>query len=272
MDISNPFHAQLVQDCHDAAQRHDYSLVLSTVTPEQDEASAGETLLDSRCGALILLGPTVSARHLATLVKQVPVVVVGRPSPAPDVDVVRTDDAMGLELAVAHLHELGHQRISYVDGGDDAVSPIRSAAYRDAMRRHGSSEHTHILSGGDTEGAGAAAAAALLDSSVRPTALIAFNDRSAIGLIDNLRRNSIGVPGELSIVGYDDSPVARLGHVDLTTVSQNTRALTEHAIATIADRFEGARDDDREVIVAPRLAVRSTTAAPAPRPTSSRSH
>lgn len=262
MDISNPFHAQLVQDFHSVAQRHDYHLVLSTVTAEQDEARATETLLDSRCGALVLLGPSVSAHQLEALVNQLPVVVVGRPAPSAGSDVVRTDDALGLDLAVAHLRQLGHRRISYVDGGTDAVSPIRSGAYQDAMRRHHLSDHIHIVGGGDTESAGAATAAVLLQSAVAPTAIITFNDRSAIGLIDNLRRNGVDVPGAISVIGYDDSPVARLGHIDLTTVSQNTKEMTEHAIRRIIERLDGARTHDREVVVTPRLTIRNTTTAP----------
>jgi DNA-binding LacI/PurR family transcriptional regulator len=94
------------------------------------------------------------------------------------------------------------------------------------------------------------------------TAVLAFNDRSAIGLVDAFVRAGIDIPGSISVVGYDDSPIARLGHVDLTTVSQNSQELTEHAVGALVERLDGGRTDHREVVVAPRLVVRGTTGAP----------
>jgi DNA-binding LacI/PurR family transcriptional regulator len=261
MDISNPFHTQLVQDFYSAARLHNYHLVLSTITPEHDERAAVETLLDSRCEGLVLLGGTASTPHLHALVDQLPIVVVGRPALCAGVDTVRTDDARGLELAVAHLTGLGHTRISYVDGGTDAASPIRSSAYQHAMQRHHLSDHIEIVQGGDTETAGAAAATVLLRSRAAPTGVITFNDRAAVGLVDILVRAGVDVPRAISVIGYDDSPVARLGHVDLTTISQDTAQLAQHAMVKLIDRLEGSRTDDWEVVVPPRLTIRSTTAA-----------
>ena len=117
MDIANPFHTQLVQDVQDAAERHGYDLVLSTLTRSRDEQRAVETLLDSRCEALILIGPQAPAEQLAELDRQLPVVAVGRPLPAAKVDVVRAADDEGVVLAVEHLIGLGHRDITYVDGG-----------------------------------------------------------------------------------------------------------------------------------------------------------
>ena len=102
----------------------------------------------------------------------------------------------------------------------------------------------------------------LLSLKDRPTAVIAFNDRSAVGLIDTLVRAGIDVPATVSVVGYDDSPIARLGHIDLTTVSQNTPTLTEQAVTGLIERLDGGRSDLREVVVQPDLVIRGTTAPP----------
>ena len=75
-------------------------------------------------------------------------------------------------------------------------------------------------------------------------------------------RAGVDVPGEMSVVGYDDSLLARLAHVDLTTVSQNTREQTESAVAAVVERLEGGRTEHQEVVVAPRLVVRGTTGPP----------
>ena len=92
-----------------------------------------------------------------------------------------------------------------------------------------------------------------------PTGLIAFNDRCAIGVIDALTREGIDVPGTLSMVGFDDSTVAGLPQINLTTVAQDTRALAVNALCSLVERLNQERSSRPEVIVAPRLIVRGTT-------------
>ena len=113
-----------------------------------------------------------------------------------------------------------------------------------------------------TEAAGAQAAHTILDSGPQPTAVLAFNDRCAMGLLDTLIRAGIDVPAAISVVGYDDSPIARLAHIDLTTVSQRSQELTEHAVTALIERLDGSRTDHREVVLPPRLVIRGTTAPP----------
>ena len=80
--------------------------------------------------------------------------------------------------------------------------------------------------------------------------------------LDALLRAGIDVPGRVSVVGYDDSPLSRLAHIDLTTVSQESRQLTHHAVAAVVERLDGGRTERREVVVPPRLVVRGTTGPP----------
>jgi len=262
MDVSNSFHAQLVEDVHEAAERHGYDLVLSTVTRSRDETRAIETLIDSRCAALLLLGSEAPAEELTELGKQLPVVVIGRPVPPVGVDVVRAADDEGVAAAVAYLTDLGHRAISYVDGGEGPVAALRRDAYRDAMHGHRLADHIEVIPGGHTESTGADAAQTILRAGARPTAVLTYNDRCAMGLVDALVRAGIGIPEDISVIGYDDSPVARLAHIDLTTVSQNTPELTEHAVAAVMERLDNGRADHREVVVAPHLVVRGTTGPP----------
>jgi DNA-binding LacI/PurR family transcriptional regulator len=262
MDVRNTFHAQLVEDIHEAAERAGYDLVLSTVTRTRDESRAVETLLDSRCEALVLLGPEAPAAHLAALDRQLPVVVVGRPVPSERVDVVRAADDQGVVQAVEYLAGLGHRHITYVDGGRGAMSTGRRHGYRRAMRRLGLSGSLQVIPGDRTEESGLRAARALVDAGALPTAVLTYNDRSAVGLLDALVRAGVDVPGAVSVVGYDDSPLSRLGHIDLTTVSQNTQEQTERAVAAVVERLDGGRTRHREVVVPPQLVVRGTTGPP----------
>ena len=262
MDIANPFHAQVVADVQEAAERHGYDLVLSAVTRSRDERRAVETLLDSRCEALVLIGTQAPADQLAELDRQLPVVALGRPVPSATVDVIRAADDEGVALAVGHLVDLGHRRITYVDGGRGTIPALRRRGYQRAMRAHGLDDRIQVVRGGNTEESGAGAAQVVLGTAP-PTAVLTFNDRAAMGLLDALIRAGVDVPGAVSVVGYDDSPFSRLAHVDLTTVSQNTPELTEHAMAAVVERLDGGRTGHREVVVRPELKVRGTTGPPA---------
>ena len=270
-DVRNPFQAELVEDVQEAAERQGYDVVLSAVTRGRDERRAVETLVDSRCEALVLLGPDAPAADLAALGRQLPVVVVGRPVPAlrtapgeAGVDVVRAADDEGVGLAVEHLAGLGHRAITYLDGGRGTIAAARRRGYTRVMKRLGLGGYLSVVPGDRTEESGALAADALLEErgGARPTAAVAFNDRTAVGLLDALVRARVPVPDGMSVVGYDDSPLARLAHVDLTTVSQDTAAQAEHALAALVERLDGGRTAHREVVLPPRLVVRGTTAPP----------
>jgi DNA-binding LacI/PurR family transcriptional regulator len=265
MDIRSPFHCELVEDLHEVADGLGYDVVLSTVGRSRDEQRAVDTLVDFRCEALILLGPDAPAARLAALARQLPVVVIGRRVGAPGIDVVRSADDQGVGLAVDHLAELGHCTIAYLDGGKGTIAADRRGGYRRAMRRHQLGDHVRILPGDHTEEAGMRAAATLLAESEPPTAVVAFNDRGALGLMDAFNRAGIDIPQALSVVGYDDSPIAHLAHVNLTTVGQNARQQAERAVAAATERVEDGRTSPHEVVLPPQLVVRGTTAAPRPR-------
>jgi DNA-binding LacI/PurR family transcriptional regulator len=259
IDIRNSFHAELVEAIQANAEQRGYDVVLSTLTRTRDERRAVETLLDFRCEALILLGPTAPKRQLAALALQLPVIVIGRRIVGTDVDVVRTADQPGLGQVVDHLVALGHERIAYVDGGKGTIATDRRRGYILAMRRHRLSAQQRVVPGGQTEDAGTHAATELLQEQPWPTAVIAFNDRSALGLLDALIREGVDVPGEMSVVGYDDSPPSRLAHVNLSTVSQNPDRQAEHAVVSAVERLDDGRTEPRAIVLDPQFVVRGTT-------------
>ncbi len=237
LDVSSPFHADLVRALDSASADRGLDLVLGTTTPRTDEHRAAETLLDFRCEAMVLLGPQMADADLTALASLCPTVVVGRAGVAGVTGVLAADD-QGLESAVDHLASLGHRRIAFVDGPRGSIARARRQGYRDAMARHGLGSSVDVVRGGAAEAAeadGAAAAARLLarPAGDRPTGVIAFNDRVAIGLRDGLLRAGVQVPADVSVVGYDDSPMARLGTIDLTSVSQEPEALADATVALV---------------------------------------
>jgi DNA-binding LacI/PurR family transcriptional regulator len=257
-DVQASFQGDLVEALYTAAESAGYDLALSAVAPTRSESRAVQSLLDYRCEALILLGPTLKPSALAALAESQPTVVVARKVSAPGVDVVRTDDTTGSRLAVEHLLALGHTNIAHIDGGKAAGTPERRTGYRNTMRAAGLTPL--IVPGGPTEDDGARAAKTFLDDALRATAVTVFNDRSAVGFLDIIRQ-SRRVPDDLSVIGYDNTTVAALSHINLTTVAQDTTRLATHATTTALTRLAGTPTISDQTIP-PTLIPRTTTGPP----------
>jgi LacI family transcriptional regulator len=253
-----PFHGDLVERLYAASAARGYDVALSAVAPTRDEPTAVEALLRERCEAVMLLGSRLTDEALDALAVRVPTLVVARHTSAAAVGVVRGDDEVGIGLAVDHLVELGHRRIAHVDGADAPGSADRRLGFRAAMGRHGLGAHADVLTGGLTEEAGARAMTALLARPSPPTAVIAFNDRCATGVVDTLVHRGLRVPNDVSVVGYDDSRLAEAPHVQMTTVSQDATALAAAAVEQALQLAGGGAPT--ETVLTPRLVVRATTA------------
>jgi DNA-binding LacI/PurR family transcriptional regulator len=236
--VQDAFNCDLVEALYPAAAAVGFDLTLSATTPDRDEEHAAEALLNDRCEALILVGPQAPAAWLETLSSRSPTIVVARRIHHAGLDVVRTADHEVVATALNHLLALGHRDIAHVDGGRAAGSADRRRSYRVLMRRHGLQASTRVVSGGFTEAAGKAAAGELLGSGRLPTAVIAFNDRCAVGLMFELRRAGLAVPRDMSIVGYDDVSMAALPFIDLTTVGQDVQATARSAVDCAVARLD----------------------------------
>jgi DNA-binding LacI/PurR family transcriptional regulator len=260
--LRDSFRTEMAEEVQVAADARGYAVALSAITPVADEPRVVETLLDMRCEAVLLLAPELPPADLAALGARAPVVVVARHVAPDGFDVVRVADEAGIGESVDHLIGLGHRRIVHVDGGEAAMAADRRAGFRAALHRHGL--EGGVLPGGYEEAAGAAAARTLLADPELPTAIVAANDRCALGLLDVFLRAGVRVPQDVSVIGYDDGELARLSHIDLTTVSQEAAEQARQAVAAALERLDGSRTEPVEVVLKPHLVVRGTTAPPRP--------
>ncbi|WP_202398551.1 LacI family DNA-binding transcriptional regulator [Gordonia mangrovi] len=259
VQIRNSFHAEIVESIVSAADLVGYETVLGAVTPTHDESRVIETLIDFRCEGMLLIGPELDAKDIVELGERLPTVVVGRRMSSPLVDVVRANDARGIGTVVDHLVDLGHRRIVHVAAGPGVIASDRRAGFLRAMQRHQLDAHDAVIdAGGYTEEAGMAAARRLLGSEM-PTGIVCANDRLAVGILDMVRRAGLDVPGDVSITGYDDSALARLANVDLTSVSQQPTEQADRAVAAVVDRLDTRRNERTSTVLVPRLVVRSST-------------
>ena len=139
------------------------------------------------------------------------------------------------------------------------------------MRRDGLEQHIRVVDGGINQEDGAAAARLLLDRRSLPSAVIAYNDDVAAGLFETLSRAGVGIPDDISIVGWDDSSLSRLPHLELTTVRQDAGEMTRLAVERCAARLTDDVVPDRELVLSPTLTLRSSTGRTLLRRTGSRS-
>jgi DNA-binding LacI/PurR family transcriptional regulator len=262
--VHQPFQADLVEGIYPEADRLGYDVLLSATAPSRGESRAVEALLSHRCEALVLLGPNAEAQTLDELGHRAPTVVVGRRLPGLAVDCVHTDESHGVRQAVDHLVELGHRDIVHVDGGAGPGSGDRREGYLTAMGHHGLAAHARVVPGGQDEQSGIEAGGVLLAGPRLPTAVLAGNDWSAMGLLHSLGRAGVDVPGEVSVVGYDDSHLSHLSRIDLTTVRQDAAGQARHAVELVVARLDDPTLAVRTTVLEPTLVVRGSTGPPRP--------
>lgn len=259
--VSSMHHADLVSLIYDAAEVAGYEVILSGKTQHHDDRRAVNTLLGYRCDALLLLGPALSEPELNALAASIPIVIVGgrMRHPVGAVDSIRTDDDAGLWLAVEHLVGLGHQRIAHVDGGRGIRASDRRRGYRTSMARAGLRSSIRILSGDETLQAGRRAGAELLAIQPPPTAVVAYNDDAAWGVMRAIADAGLSVPGDISVVGYDASQLLRQGPHELTTVRQDVDAMAKLAVERAVGRISGVTPAVPDVVLMPTFVQGETT-------------
>jgi DNA-binding LacI/PurR family transcriptional regulator len=262
-DLNNPFFADLVAGIQARARSLRYRVLMNTgdrIQSQEDEAV--ETLLQLRVDGLILGSPMMESAQVVRASKEVPVVVVGRPARAASVDSVSDDDAAGALAVVRHCVSLGHRRIAHIDGGAGAGAEERRRGYEEAMRKLRLQKETVVGRGAFTEAGGHQGARELLDRRPRPTAIFAANDLAAIGALNAIEERGLRVPQDISLVGYDNTSLAAMRHLSLTTVHQPRQAIGEMAMDLLIERIRDGRVKPRRIVLAPTLVVRSTTGPP----------
>src|SRR5919206_955823 len=267
-DISDPFFGMAIAAITVEARRHGYNVVLGHVRSSGHEAVALREVLEmGHCDGVLLLG---DLRDQATLLAD----LVGHPTPlvglwqgarAARIPVVNVDNRAGIRLAVEHLLGLGHQHLGFVQGGRTGDGVERRDAYLECLRAAGlSPPDTYVQIAANTFAEATSAAERLLRLAQPPTAILASTDVAAIGSLKAAARCERRVPDQLSVVGFDDIPLAEFAVPSLTTVHQPieriAREAVQHLLPLIAEP-EQPRQRRRDSLE-PSLVVRESTAPP----------
>ena len=262
-DLRNPFFGEVVDGIEAAATEHGLRvLILNGHRDSQRELAAVETFLQFRVEGMALVGPRIADDDLARIGESAPCVVVASGTVHPGVDSVGTDGRRGAALAVEHLAALGHRRIVHLDGAANVSAAERRAGYRSGMQAEGLGDFIDIRPAGDDEAAALAVIDALLDEPDPPTAIFAFNDLLAAGALDRLDDAGVAVPGDVSLVGFDNTFIAALRYFSLTTINQPTLAMGRLAVDTLLQRLADGPGDPVRHTLQPGLVVRGTTGPP----------
>ncbi|RZS36423.1 LacI family transcriptional regulator [Herbihabitans rhizosphaerae] len=262
-DLHNAFFAEVVDGLEAVAAAEGFDLIINTGgRSAARERRAVTSLLSFRPAGLALLGPVVPTSTIASAAGQVPVVLVARSCRLAEVDMVNDDGEAGSRIAVDHLVSLGHNRITHLDGGAGSQSALRRRGYVDGMRAHGL--NPDVVASEYTDVAGAKVVSQLLERGLDelPTALVAANDFNAVGAISALEEAGLRVPDDISVIGYDNTSLAGLRHVSLTTVDQPRHEMGRLAGEALLQRVRGERTDAARHLLHPSLVVRTTTAGP----------
>jgi len=256
-DVTNPFHFAIIRGAEEAATDAGYTMVLADA---QESARREREFLDravTTVEGVVLASPRISDSAIRSIAKQVPTMVLNRA--VPDVPSVITDIPLGVCRAVEHLGGLEHESVTYIAGPEASwTDGMRWRAMRDAGAELGVRVR-RIGPFAPTVGGGREAAAALVGQS--PSAVIAYNDLLAIGVMRGLQARGLKVPDDVSVVGFDDIFAADLITPGLTTVAAPLRRLGETAMRNLVAIIGGARSRSGEAVTVPtRLIVRDSTA------------
>ncbi|WP_037142838.1 LacI family DNA-binding transcriptional regulator [Rhodococcoides fascians] len=262
-DLRNPWFVDCLEGMNSVLQQHDLKMFLADGRLDRSsDTSFVESFMNLRLDGLALVGTRSPTPAIAEAAASMPTVVVAsRDLDFPGVDVVANDDLSGSRLAVNHLVDLGHRRIAHISG-IGAVADIRAESYRDAMGRHGLSRYVRLEPSDMTEVDGHRAATALLGARSRPTAVYAVNDIVAIGAMTACQEHRLSVPRDISIVGYDNTFIAQLRHVWLTSVDNATVELGRRAATALVERIADPSAPGSIQLVPPALQVRGSTTSP----------
>jgi DNA-binding LacI/PurR family transcriptional regulator len=251
-----------------AAAARDVLVVLcAPEATDQPETHHARLLRSQRLdGVIYLSGTGKSPSSLIQLARLGPVVLVDERIPGFDVPSVVSDGRRGARDVAAHVLEQGHERLAII-GGPTALwtAEQRLAGYREAIAASGfDPDDTPVVVGDYRQGSGADLAAQVLagPKSKRPTALLCANDLMAIGALEYSRSVGIRVPEDLSIVGFDDLPIAALLSPRLTTVRQPAREMGQRAAELLFGLLGDSAEGQPQELLPTTLQIRESVAPP----------
>ncbi|MFC5910759.1 LacI family DNA-binding transcriptional regulator [Streptacidiphilus monticola] len=269
--MRNTFFADILDGIRDQLLDTDYTVLIGAAGfGAEDQSRTVGAMVDRQMDGLVLIAPGTSRSDVLAMAAETPTVVIGHHDPAEVHDSVVDADDLGAGLVVDHLVALGHRDIVLLSAPGTRASQWRrtpeivlTGGYHEAMRRHGLADRARVVSTAYSDEGGYRAGMRLLDGRDRPTAVMTGADVAAMGVYRAAAELGLRIPEDLSLVGYNNTAVASLAPVQLTSVDQAGHTMGATAAKMLVERVEGQRTRAIQTSMTPSLVVRRSTAAPA---------
>jgi len=266
-DLENQFYPHVIAPMHHELEAVDYQLVLQTES--SDSGRVAERLLANALdGVLLATTTTDSVLPVRLRDRGVPMVYFNRTSAAVEADSAEVDAVSGMTELAERVVALGHRRIGAVFGPrNTSTGEHREQALREVLAAHGAGISPSLSRRGPFDVAtGHAGALALLQQEPRPTVVFCGNDVVAFGALNAARELGLSVPGDVSVVGFDDLPAAAWPLLQLTTVAFDLDAMARRAANLLVRRIEDGPDQPYRHERFPSRLVERGTLGPPPAP------
>lgn len=254
-DIANPVFGAFVKAAQGEGRHREQTVVLADTAFDRDREREMITRLRDRADGIVVCSPRLDAEELPVLCGRTPAVLVNRETTG--VDCVLTDATDGLRQTVDYLAALGHRHLAYVQGSARSWSNahrlglVTALAERARMRLDVLGHQAETVAGGTAAAAGVVASEA--------TAVIAHNDLVALGIVAGARALGVHAPADLSVVGFDDIPLAEVTHPALTSIAAPMDRAGAVSVELLHRAVAGERRLPRTVHLPTQLVVRGTT-------------
>lgn len=273
-DLHNPFFADILAGINTALERTQYQLLLGICESDPTTESALiEAMVDRQMDGLILIGSRIGVEPLAEVASHIPTVVIAiHPESETNYDTVNNDDRLGATLVVQHLLGAGYRHIAFlsqqISANEQAmVTMQRESGYRATMKEAGLSKNVQVVYAGQTRREAQTVTRHLLQQRNRPDAIFCWTDFIALEVLSVARDLGLNVPGDLAVVGYDNTSYCDLAQNALTSIDQSGQVLGLQAARLLIERIKG-REKPEHYMVTPRLVARASSAGPGKRPLS----
>jgi len=270
-DITNPFFPEVFSGIEKEARDKGYTFLLcDTLGSYERESQYLNILREKQVDGILFMGGRINlsrcgqalADEVREAASRTPLVLINGSLPGNALHGVRIDEAMGAEMATRHLIGLGHRDIAFIGGNEHMSTTAQKVrAFKKALRENGLEARPECVLHADFSiESGQLLMKRLLELPRRPTAVLCVNDFNAVGAVKTAARAGYRIPEDLSIVGFDDIPLATAINPELTTVSQKMETLGRKSVEVL-HKLIGKEKVKKLTVIEPELIVRESTAS-----------
>jgi len=263
-DIHNPFFTDIMAGMNAALERTQYQTLVgisqSNITTQQ---ALMDAMIDRQMDGIIFIGPRMPPDMLEDVASRIPMVLIAHHNHASSYDTVNNDDVLGGTLAVQHLVQAGYRNIAMISlaipsSDDTQVTVRREMGYRQVLAEAGLSRFAKVVLAEQTAREVQSAARQLLRSRGAPEAIFCWTDFIALEVLSVAKELGLSVPGDVAVVGYDNTSYCDLAQNALTSIDQSGQVLGLQAARLLIERIKG-RTEAEHYVVTPRLVARAST-------------